>query len=159
MRMRWFKLLFINENEMVQAFVRGHLPLFMNENEMVQVFTFIDLAGHERYIKTTVSGMTGLWRMRAFYEKDRFLTGLGSGCRMCTGLYYGGSGFEYGCAEDDQGASWCCSRTQVPPHLCGEINQTTLSHVCSSPPASHSRFSWLNPWCMSICFLLCRWQR
>jgi hypothetical protein len=24
-----------------------------------QVFTFIDLAGHERYIKTTVSGMTG----------------------------------------------------------------------------------------------------
>ncbi len=25
----------------------------------LQVFTFIDLAGHERYIKTTVSGMTG----------------------------------------------------------------------------------------------------
>jgi GTPase len=32
---------------------------YFSKNKHIKVITFIDLAGHARYLKTTVAGMTG----------------------------------------------------------------------------------------------------
>ena len=45
-------MFFVEEEEF--HYKRKHLKPFS-----VQVITFIDLAGHEKYLKTTIFGMTG----------------------------------------------------------------------------------------------------
>ena len=82
-----------------------------------KVITFIDLAGHEKYLKTTVFGMTGhapdfgMVSMKYFsqgleYLKSNHFQFLADGWGEC------------GCRWNDQGTSWPCISV-VGSSFCG----------------------------------------
>ena len=52
---------FIKRDDQIHSFLSAlhHLAKSLSLLFFLQVITFIDLAGHERYLKTTIFGMTG----------------------------------------------------------------------------------------------------
>lgn len=73
---------FDSTGNVVNRAEHGNLDWVKICEQSAKVITFIDLAGHERYLKTTVFGMTGEWIQNAqgFLNDNTFERFLNRAC-------------------------------------------------------------------------------